>query len=227
MLLQMLAEHKFVDFPALVSKLDTVYTEQYDYEERWLGAREFKDTPQGQFMRSMLSLSFKGLSEIPTNDTCYHELWDMLESHDIEDVEYDEDNDIVAHLVQIMPQSTEKALDYYRDSGNRFCTEQRQHILSMSLSALKFPEGLASLIYAVYDNAHSEASRREGIELLNLMNPATRILDVYMTLYDNPQDMVKSLGTLGDIKAAFDAADAQRNKENANEYVAQVLNGPV
>lgn len=221
--LRALVKNKLIDAHEIMTKLDATHVEQMDYDAYVRdNPGEYRDTPHGLMLRSLASLSLAGDWMIPAGEAIYHNIWEVIESDDhiVFSDTLLEGDDVIAHLVQKLPNSTESALEYYQYFGDSLQPEQQQHILSMSLSVLDFPKGLTQLIDAVYHNDHDDEGF--GLKIFTAINPAATVLGPYMDLYNNPRDMIEHLATLPNIKTIFQFADGMRNKENANELVAGV-----
>lgn len=215
-----LARDKMVNFEDVVGHLQTMRSQQYTYDMHILNNNgELRDFAQGALMRGLLSLSFNDIWSMPTGKPLYHEVWTLLDEDDIEHFsdEYDPSLDICAHLAETLPGSTKEALEFYQYSGHDLLAGQKQQILSMSLSALKYPEGLQTVVDAVFLNDDDGWGKR----LLMAMNPATKILEAHLALHDSPQEMVAHLASRPEVKHLINFADDLRNKVDGDTMVAQ------
>ena len=221
-LLTHIADKNLVNLNQLMEHLD-VHSEFFFHYNHYVqdDAGEFRDLPNGMFMRTLLGLAFSKEWSITGYQSMYHQMWDVLAEHDLELTpvsSYVEAGDPVAFLIRQLPGSTQEALEFYMLHGDALCHEQQQHILSMSLSHLAFPEGLHTLIEAVYHNHLNDDGR--SIKMLEAINPAAKVIGTLIELYGSPEEMMKNIGTLPYIKEVFMTSDTMRNKANVDSLVA-------
>lgn len=218
-----LATNAMVDFDALMRNLKSMREQQIHYADYVLdNGAEFKDLPELILMRSLMSLSFDGKWNIPQDNPTYHDMWELVDTIDatLTSPEYSPREDIVAHLAKKLPGSMHEALEFFQYFGDKLQPIQQQHIFGMSLASLEWPQGVEKLLDAVYfNNMHDTAS---AIALFEAINPATKVMNMYMTLYDGYDDLVKNIPSLTALREVFMGEDALRDKGNADELVKKM-----
>lgn len=221
--LAVIAKGGMVDLHAFMTTMESMRKRQTSYDEYVLdNPGEYSDIPAGMMLHALVGLSFTGLWEIPANNRMYHNAWEVLGDEDLERIteDYDEEEDIIAHLTNVLPASMYDALDFYKYNDHRMSLQQKQQILGMNIAHLEFPTDFELLLDVLYYNefGNDEATQ----QIFAAINPAASVLSTLVALYDSPEKVLEDLAQKPHLQDMITQANALRKRANADALIASL-----